>query len=199
MSEYWETYAGPEYVIENNQAAVLNFVLTCFMYGTGVPILFPIALVCLVILYVFEKKMITRQVRIPANFDPKMNMDMVSVFLNGPILYAGIGFWMYSVPALMTNDVQPISHLTSKNETHHLIMKSLFEISPATPFLILFVIAVFARYDHHTKVYKNMFESKKFVEIIDRMKERNVNINPDFYDALSKKDRELLLRKEFEL
>ena len=43
------------------------------MYGAAVPALFPIALICLVILYVFEKKMIARQVRLPNNFDPKMN------------------------------------------------------------------------------------------------------------------------------
>lgn len=96
------------------------------MFGSGIPILFPIALICLVILYIFEKKMITRLVTIPANYDPKMNKDMVSTFLYGPILYAAIGFWMYSVPSLMSNDVQPISHLTSKTHTHHRIINSLF-------------------------------------------------------------------------
>mgnify|MGYP000190801608 CR=1 FL=1 len=60
VSEYYETYVGPVYVIENNQAAILNFILTCFMYGAGVPVLFPIALLCLIVLYLYEKKMITR-------------------------------------------------------------------------------------------------------------------------------------------
>lgn len=98
ICEYWETYAGPEYVIENNQAAMMNFILTCFMYGAGVPMLFPISLLCLIVLYLFEKKMIARQVRIPPNFDPQMNEDIVSVFLIGPIIYSAMGYWMYSNP-----------------------------------------------------------------------------------------------------
>lgn len=141
---------------------MLNFILTCFMYGAGVPLLFPIALICLVILYIFEKKMITRQVRLPANFDANMNDQMISVFLVGPILYSAIGYWMYSVPAIMSNDILPIGHIQGKNDTHHKLIDALTTITPATPYLIMFILSVLAKLDHHYKFSKrNIFQGSK--------------------------------------
>ena len=32
--------------------------MTCFLFGAGVPVLFPIAFLCLVIMYIYEKKML---------------------------------------------------------------------------------------------------------------------------------------------
>lgn len=151
IGEYYEMYVGPVYVIENNQAAILNFILTCFMYGAGLPILFPISLLCLISLYLFEKKMITRQVRLPCNFNPKMNDQIVSMCLVGPILYSAIGFWMYTNPAIIGNHVKPIHTIQSKQDTQHRVIESITQISPGTPFLILFVISVLAKLDHHFK------------------------------------------------
>ena len=135
--------------------------------------------------YVFEKKMITRLVRIPTDFNPKMNDDIISIFLIGPILYSGFGYWMYSVPALMSNDVQPINHISSKNDTQHRIIDAFTKITPGTPFIFLFIIAVLAKIDHHTKIYKTYFESRKLQEKYQVLKDKNLNQDPDFYDALS--------------
>ena len=73
MGEYWDKYVGPEYVIENAQANLLNFTMTCFLFGAGLPVLFPVTLLCLIVLYVFEKKTIARLARLPKNFNPYMN------------------------------------------------------------------------------------------------------------------------------
>ena len=86
---------------------MLNFVMTCFLFGAGVPLLFPIALVCLVILYIFEKKSICKQVPQPIDYDHEMNERIKRVILTGPILYGAIGFWMFSNPAIFSNDVVP--------------------------------------------------------------------------------------------
>lgn len=150
---------------------MLNFVLTCFMYGAGIPVLFPIALLCLVILYIYEKKMITRQVRMPNNFDPKMNSQMISVFLYGPILYSGIGYWMYSVPAILNNEVIPMKTISSKEHTNHKILDAFTRITPATPYLFLFVISVLTKLDHHFKFNKMWCSRKsKLQELTDKMK-----------------------------
>ena len=86
---------------------MLNFVMACFLFGAGVPILFPISLICLVILYIYEKKSICKLVRQPADYDHEMNERIASIILKGPILYSAIGFWMFSNPAIFTNDVIP--------------------------------------------------------------------------------------------
>lgn len=114
IAEYYDTYVGPIYAIENNQAGILNFALTCFMYGLGLPILFPIALLCLIPIYLYEKKMLTRQVRLPINYNPKMNEQFLSMLLWGPILYAGIGFWLYTNPVIIGNQVKPVYSIQFK-------------------------------------------------------------------------------------
>ena len=60
VSEYWNTYSGPVYMIESSQSTMLNFVMTCFLFGPGVPVLLPIVFVCLCIMYVYEKKTICK-------------------------------------------------------------------------------------------------------------------------------------------
>lgn len=155
ISEYWETYAGPIYIIENGQAAMLNFITTCFLFGAGVPLLFPIAFLCLVILYIFEKKTICKQVRKPADYDPHMNHNLVRILLNGPILYSAFGYWMYSNPALTnTKEVKPLEKFWESKKTEHFIVDAFLEVTPATPFLILFCISVFAKMNHSYKIIK---------------------------------------------
>ena len=111
MGEYWDKYVGPEYVIENAQANLLNFTMTCFLFGAGLPVLFPVTLLCLIVLYVFEKKTIARLARLPKNFNPKMNDEIVSTFLIGPILYSAIGYWMYSNQQVVGNKIIALEYV----------------------------------------------------------------------------------------
>lgn len=169
------------------------------MYGPGVPILFPISLLCLISLYLYEKKMITRQTRLPRNFNPKMNDQIVSTCFYGPILYSAIGFWMYTNPAIIGNHIKPIDTIKSSVDTQHKLWRSITEVSPGTPFLILFVISVVAKLDHHFKLYKYCFKGTKLFQLNKQMKDENHKIEPDFYDALAKKHRMFLIEKEEEL
>lgn len=86
--------------------------MTCFLFGSGIPLLFVVAEICLIVMYLYEKKMLARQTRMPHNFNPQMNEDIVSVILYGPILYACIGYWNYSNPLIMGNEVAHVSHLS---------------------------------------------------------------------------------------
>lgn len=161
MCEYWETYVGPEYVIENNQAALLNFTMTCFLFGAGIPILFPISLLCLIVLYLFEKKTIARLVRIPKNFDPQMNEEIISMFLYGPIFYSAIGYWMYSNPQVIGNKVFPIKSLRESVYPGHNITEAFTTITPGTPYLIMLVFSILVKLDHHLKIKKKLCTKSK--------------------------------------
>lgn len=162
ISEYYEYYSGPDYVIENNQAALLNFILTCFLFGAGLPMLFPIALICLLILYYYEKKTICRQVRKPPDFEPKANDHLVDILLDGPILYSLFGYWMYSNPLLIHS--KPITPILFKNDslnTNHCIVDAFTEVTPATPFLILLFISVLTRIEQNLKLHKKFCRETK--------------------------------------
>ena len=121
------------------------------------------------------------------------------MILVGPILYSAIGFWMYTNPAIIGNNVKPIHSIKSKHDTNHQLIKSLTEISPGTPFLILFIISVFAKLDHHFKIQKRLFKKYKMHDLNQKLKAENHKIEPDYFDALSKKDRKMMMDWELEL
>jgi len=68
MSAYYELYAGPIYQIHYKYSSINNIVFISFMFGPGIPILFPIALVALSILYLMERYTLAKYYRLPPNF-----------------------------------------------------------------------------------------------------------------------------------
>jgi len=78
------------------------------IYGPGIPVLFPIGLVALIILYFVERFSMAYYYRIPPNYDDDLNYTMLRDLLWFPILYAGIGFWMFTNCQIFGNVVEPI-------------------------------------------------------------------------------------------
>ena len=112
--------------------------------------------------------------------------SIIQVLLSGPILYSAIGYWMYSNSALLNSkEVQPISNFWDRRTTQHHVSDAFTEITPATPFLILFVIAVIAKIDHHTKFSKQFISKSNLAKTNKVLKTLNHFIEPSYYDALN--------------
>ena len=58
MYEYESIYSGPIFAIHWKYAYILNVVYVTFLFGPGLPILFPIAFLSLFVLYMVEKLML---------------------------------------------------------------------------------------------------------------------------------------------
>ena len=52
---YIDTYAGPDYMIHQRYSTILNTIFVCMLFGTALPLLFPISLLTLCVLYVSER------------------------------------------------------------------------------------------------------------------------------------------------
>jgi hypothetical protein len=52
---YIDTYAGPDYLIHYRFSSIMNTVFVCLMFGTALPMLFPIGLLSFIILYISER------------------------------------------------------------------------------------------------------------------------------------------------
>jgi hypothetical protein len=70
------------------------------MYGFGLPILFPIAILAMFILYMVEKTMLYYAYKMP----PEM---VIRIMQLAPLFYVMFGYWMCSSKQLLSND-----HLT---------------------------------------------------------------------------------------
>ena len=81
------------------------------LYGAGIPMLFPIGLVALLILYFTERFSIAWLYRMPPNYDDDLNRGTMSAVLWYPVFYAGIGFWMFTNEQIFANFVYPIKYI----------------------------------------------------------------------------------------
>ena len=70
---YIDTYSGPIYMMHFKYSQLLRTVFVTFTYGFGIPILFPIAAVAILILYLVEKTMLYYGYRLPPMYDERLS------------------------------------------------------------------------------------------------------------------------------
>jgi len=61
-------YSGPEYLIHFKYAEIESICTICLLYGPGIPILFPLGLVNLSIIYVIERYAIAKFYKRPPKY-----------------------------------------------------------------------------------------------------------------------------------
>ena len=65
MQAFVDTYAGPEFTLHYKYSYILVVVYVTFLYGAGLPVLFPIAFFSLLGLYIVERLMMAYSYRMP--------------------------------------------------------------------------------------------------------------------------------------
>ena len=144
ISHYCELYAGPEYDITYKYAYLAIVVWICFAFGPGEPILFPLGLLALLIHYIVEKLSLAYFYQRPISYSDKINQIFTNSLLLAPILYAVLGFWMYSNRQIFDSVTKPLIMLKDPEYHDHLLFPSLTRTSPGTPLiLLLFPMSLF--------------------------------------------------------
>ena len=101
---YIDIWQGPDFMPHYKYSGVLNIVFVTFMFGFGMPILFPVAAVSLWILYVGEKWALFYSYNEPPNYDETLSNAVIQKLKWAPILYLAFGYWMASSKQLFSND-----------------------------------------------------------------------------------------------
>ena len=70
-------HGGPEFHIHYRYSILLNIAFVTMMYGTGMPILYPIALVSYLILYFMEIYMLHHVYKQPMDYDGTLHKLML--------------------------------------------------------------------------------------------------------------------------
>lgn len=105
ISSYVDIYSGPEYMIHYKYSSMLNIVFVTFMYGAGLPILFPIALGSLTVLYIMERLLVAYSYKQPPTYDDKLNTSTINVMMYAPVFYSAFGYWMFSNQQIFDNEI----------------------------------------------------------------------------------------------
>jgi hypothetical protein len=93
---YIDTYSGPEFQIHFRLSAVMNHTFVTLMYGTALPILFPIAMWSFFVLYTLERSLVCYYYKQPPAFDEKMTLTALKVLSWAPLVYMMLSYWALS-------------------------------------------------------------------------------------------------------
>lgn len=83
-------------MIHYKYSAILNITFITFMFGAGMPILFPIALASFVTLYIMERLLVAYSYKQPPMFDETLSSLTIKILLFAPLLYCTVGYWMFN-------------------------------------------------------------------------------------------------------
>ena len=120
IQQYVEIYSGPTYFIHYKYSSILNITFVTFMYGLGIPILFPIAVFAFLVLYLVEKVMIYYSYRQPPMYDNKLNNSVLNLLQYAPLLFLSFGYWMFSNHQLFGTETIPINKAGDVRKSGHI-------------------------------------------------------------------------------
>lgn len=144
LQQYVELYSGPVFFIHYKYSFILNITFVTFTYGLGLPILFPLASLACLVLFIVEKFMIYYSYREPPAYDEKMNASVLGLLTWAPLLFLSFGYWMFSSKQLFSNDVQWFDQTSEVRVTNHVwyevFTSSAYQIQPAFPLILTFWI-----------------------------------------------------------
>jgi len=96
IQQYLDAWCGPVYEMHFKYAAIMNIVFITLMFGIGLPILYPLAVLALVILYVSEKLMLYYSYQAPPKYDEKLSQNVIAHLKVAPLIMLMVGYWMLS-------------------------------------------------------------------------------------------------------
>ena len=144
IQNYINTYQGPIYFMHYKYASILTIAYITFMYGFGMPVLFPIAMLSFLVLYFVEKLMLFYGYVMPPMYDERLSNDVLQKLQFAPLLYVIFGYWMSSNQQLLSNDhLTPVQSSLDSYVSDHL-MQSVFQATGYEgykwPLMICFII-----------------------------------------------------------
>ena len=94
MSKYKEIYGGASYTLHFKYSEFLNVTFICMMYGVGIPILFPVAVVYFLIAYVCERISLAFLFKMPPAIGMTLTNEALGHLEYAPLLLVTNAYWM---------------------------------------------------------------------------------------------------------
>lgn len=140
MQAFKELYSGFQFDIHYHYSQILVIVWITFLFGSGLPILFPIALFGMVVLYVTNRFTLAYLCRAPPVYDEKMNMTTIKLLKVAPILYVCVGAWVFSNQQTFFNVVSPNTGENIFMPSDHKFSDFYLKMTPGSIFIVYIVM-----------------------------------------------------------
>jgi hypothetical protein len=192
IQQYVDLEVGPEYMIHFRYSAILNTCFVCCMYGTGLPMLFPISLFAFLVLYFIERYCVCFYYKQPPMFDDAMTRNTLRILNWAPLVYMLMGLWMSGNRQIFGNHTYPIKHATDPAKSGHTIAQvfSNDEWDQSRPFFIIAMILL---------IGIPLGAVSAWILQCFGIGEVDINIDEDlanYYDAVEDEDRDEIIKDE---
>lgn len=187
---YLDLHAGPRYDFSSKFASTNFVIFFTIMFGSMLPILYPISLVGIVIQLVMDKLLLTYFYRLPPKYSEKLTIQNIMLMLFAPILGLMLNYWAFGNRQMFSNAlVDSIGSANAITFSHHTwnntnqvqyLYAHMYTLHYALVLTVVAVVGAFI-HQHHTRQSKKIFE---------------VKLLPNFYRALSTVDLEELIEDE---
>lgn len=198
VKQYIEIRAGPQYLMHFKYSTILNTVFVTFMFGFGIPILFPICFITLLGIYIIEKASFYYSYRLPPMYNEQLSQVVLDTLMYAPLFYLGFGYWMSSSLQFLSNDYldKPLETAGSVFESQH-VMQSVFTEKgwshQAWPMLVTFIM--FVIFVVKSKDILGWFEKRCECIRIGLNEEADEGLE-NYWTALEQNDREWVTAEE---
>lgn len=105
QSKYEALYTGPEFLIEIRYAQILNLLFVCLLYGSGLPFLYIITFVNLLIIYWLDKCYLLRICKLPKNYDEKLEEGIRNFLWIFLLVHITFAIWVYGNPTIFDTNL----------------------------------------------------------------------------------------------
>ena len=105
IRSYVELYSGPQYQLDTRFSLILVFLAISFTYGTVMPLLFPIALLGYIVLFVNERIMICYFYRQPPAYGTEVTEATLNIMRLIPLVSLPFVFWQLGNRQIFENKV----------------------------------------------------------------------------------------------
>jgi hypothetical protein len=193
IESYIDLYAGPQYFLHSKYSNLLNITFMTLMFGVGLPILFPIALVSFLVIYLLERVLVAYYYRQPELTDNSLAATALYILQCAPLLYLAVGTWMMSNIQIFYNDVILTQRYSDHYETGHSLARTLWppKLTYYTPLFLAFIfeLLIVLTYPLWTQPVR------KALGVGDLADDKTEQAY--FYETLTNLQRECITREEY--
>lgn len=94
MQLYKGIYTGKEWQIHFKYSDALNISFLAFLYGMGMPIMFPMAMIIISNQRLAERVQVAFNMKQPPAMDDSLSKSVLSILKYGPLCLLFNGFWL---------------------------------------------------------------------------------------------------------
>ena len=141
LFEYKTVHGGPQFEIQYKYAYMITLTWVTFLFGPGIPILFPIALIGMINLYTTNQIMLAYVCKRPPTYDESMTITTIRLLKLAPLLYAMMGAWLFSNQQTFYNTVNPVPYGEVMMPTSHYMKQFVTEATPGSVFFVYILAA----------------------------------------------------------